>query len=789
MIRIYIKTAVRFLLRQKRVTLLNIFGFALGILCAFIILIWVNYELSYDQFHEKKDRIYRVVENQIFGGDDNKADAQLTEWLYPNFKDEIPEIERSGVLLPTGTVWMKSKNKVFEIEQVYFINNDFLEIFTFNVLNGNLKTAFDKPNSIIITRSVALKIFNKINVAGEVLYSETSSPYSITAVIDDIPNNSHFQANMFVSNAKRIQGWDLSNYNHMAATFVLLKENILPEDIQDKIDLMDEKYMPRTSDEIEFYLQPLADIHLKSEHINWEINHNEFQYKYILIFIVVAFFIMIIASINFINLTVAYSYKRTKEIGIRKILGSKSTNIILQLLIESILLSFISFWLAIILTELILPYLNSILNLDLKLVFGNNMKLIFQMITIVLIASIISAIYPALKISKVQPSNILKGLISNNSVKPKSSNYLVIFQLILASSLIICAISVRNQLNFMIKADYGFERDHIVLLPFYEEMQDKREVIGNQLLSNSAIVDVTSSCREFGRSLWRNGIHFEGEDQTKKYSSPYSAVAPNFLNFYNIELVKGRDFNENDTDTVNKVFLVNEELVKSLELENPIGKKFRISNTKWGRIIGVIKDFNYRSLHHNINPMVYHIESTQLYSFSVKVDPNNISGALDHIKEIWAKYVPDKQFKYKFLDDTISNLYANEKRTTKLISIFSIFAIMISCIGLLGLIIFLSLIKTKEIGIRKVHGAKIIDVVLHLNSEFLKWIIIANLISCPISYFILKKWLQSFAFTIDLKWWIFVLASIITIVVTLITTSWQSYAAARKNPIESLRYE
>lgn len=789
MLKIYIKTAFRFLLRQKSVTFLNILGFALGILCAFIILIWVNYELSYDQFYENKDRIYRVVVKQNFSGEDNRADAQLPEWLYPNFKNDIPEVVKSCVLVPLGTVWIKSEGNVFEIDRVYFANNDFFEIFSLKSIDGSLKDALVDPNTVVITKTLAYELFKDESAVGKTVYNESSTPYTVMAVIDDIPRNSHFQANMFISNEERIPDWDVEDYNHTSATFVLLRDNILLEDILEKIDPMDEKYMPYNSDNIELYLQPLVDVHLKSEDISWEINYSEFQYKYIIIFIIVAFLVMIIASINFINLTIAYSYKRTKEIGIRKIFGSKRLNIVIQLIIESVLLSFISFWLAIILIELILPYLNLILNLDLKLVFGNNIKLIGQMIGLMLIASIFSGIYPALKISKVQPANILKGIISNKSKKNNSNKYLVIFQLVLASSLIICAITVRNQLNYMIAADYGFDRDHIILLPFYEEMQDKREIIDEQLLENTAISEVTASCRDFGRALWRNSIHFEGEDPTQKYSSPYSAVVPNFLKFYDIDMLDGRDFNENDADTSNKVFLVNEELVKRLNLENPIGKKFRTSNTKWGRIIGVIKNFNYRSLHHSIRPMVYHIEPTHLYSYSVKVDPNNITSALDHLEEVWHSYVPDKEFKYKFLDDTIANLYVNESRTTKLISIFSFLAIIISCIGLLGLIIFQSLIKTKEIGIRKAHGAQILNIVYSLNIEFLKWVIIANVIACPLSYFILKKWLQNFAFSIDIEWWIFILAGIITISLTIITTSWQSFTAARKNPVESLRYE
>ncbi len=789
MISIYIKTAFRFLLRQKSVTLLNIFGFALGILCSFIILIWVSYELSYDNFHVKKDRIYRVVEANVTGWQDNRADAQLPEWLYPSFKKEIPEIEKSCMLLPIGTLWINDGKETYELNRVYFANNELFDIFTFKVLDGSLINALRDPLTVVMTKSKAIEIFGKVNVVGETIYSETSTPYTIMAVVDDIPKNSHFQANMFVSNVDRIQHWDYEDQNHTTAIYVLLKDGIECKDIKEKIDLIDEKYAPYNADEIEYYLQPLEDIHLKSEDISWEINYNEFQYKYIVIFIVVAFLVMTIASINFINLTIAYSYKRVKEIGIKKVLGSNRINIIVQLLIESILLTFISFWFAVILTELILQYINTFLNLDLKLIFGSNFKLVGQMITIILLASIISGIYPAVKISKVQSANILKGVLSSNSHKPGSSKYLVIFQLILASSLIICTITVRNQLNYMISTDYGFEKDYIVLLPFHEEMQDKKEVIDKQLLDNPSIIDVTASCRDFGRSLWINGIDFEGSNPTENYGSPYSAVATNFLKFYNIELAEGRDFNESDSDTSNKVFLVNEALVKTLELKDPVGKRFRVSNTKWGRIIGVIKDFNYRSLHHNINSMVYHIEPTQLYSYSVKVDPNNIPKALEHLEKVWSQYVPNKQFKYKFLDDTIANLYVNESRTTKLISIFSFLAIAISCIGLLGLIIFLSLVKTKEIGIRKAHGAQIFNIVFYLNIDFLKWVIIANIIAAPISYFILRKWLHNFAYTINIDWWIYCFALLITMSLTLITTSWQSFVAAKRNPVESLRYE
>jgi len=786
----FLRSAYRIFLRRKAITLINILGMSIGLASIIVIGNWVIYEYSFDRFHEKRDRIYRLIEKQSYDGQDEKYLSSMPEWLVETFEEDIDGVLASTALFNVGNIWFGDKDNRIEVKNVTFTNNKIFEVFTIKFVAGSAENALEDPQSIVITESLAKRIFNDVIPVGQTILYQNEKEYTITGIIEDIPDNSHFQSEMFVSIEERKPGWNRDDYNHTTSIYLLLKENIDPSNLWEPLQKSKDKYMPHNAEYIEFQIQPLSDIHLNSNHTIWGQNWKKSDSILVNSFLLIGIMVLIISMINYINLSTASGFARFKEAGLRKVIGSGKTILILQFLFESFLLIFISFWLSLLIIEMVKPLL---VRYDLmEFMFDYYQYGMFFPLSFIFIIllSILSGIYPAIVISSVQPMDLFK----KNFIYRKGSipirKILVITQLTLTCILAISVLFITKQMVFMQNTELGYDREAVVY--FYTGFSYRRnyETIKDNLIKYESIEDITSSNIPLGTSMWRNCIHFEGEKETDQWVTPYMMVDYNFFDFYHIEITQGRSFSkDNALDKNHRAFLINESLAKEINNNDIIGKKFRTCNSSWGKIVGVLKDFNYRSLHHTVEPLAVQLGLNDKNVVSVRINYENSSDAIQILEDTWNTYQPDQPFRYTFLDESLNNLYKSEKRTVKVVSLFSLVSIIISCIGLLGLIMFVSESKTKEIGIRKVNGASLKNVLLLLTSELIINLIVALIIAIPIGWFVINLWRDNFAYKAGISWWIFVLSGCIVLLLTLVSISYNTYKAARKNPVETLRYE
>jgi len=786
----YLKSAFRSFGRNKIASLINIFGMSIGLASIILICNWVYYEYSFDKFHNNKDRIYRLIEKQSFDGQDEQYLSSIPEWLVGTFEEDINGVESSTALFNVGSIWFGDNDNQIEVKNVTFTNNSFFKIFTLQFISGSPENALINPQSIVIVESLARKLFQDISPVGKTILYQNKKAYTITGVIEDIPNNSHFQTEMLVSIEERKPGWNQEDYNHTTSIYLLLDEDTDPVTLWKPLQQSKEKYMPNNAEFVEFQIQPLSDIHLFSKHTMWGQNWKKSDILLVKAFILIGIFVMIISTINYINLSTAAVSKRFKEFGLRKIVGSSKINLIIQFLFESFVLLFISFWLSLLIIELLKPVLIEIHLIEQSLNLYQSIEFLFLMILFIFILSIVAGIYPAIILSSVKPVDLFKKNLSNIKNSFSIRKILVITQLSITTILTITVLFITKQMLFMQHKEMGYKSEAVINFYSGDIFRQNYETIKTDILTHNSILNVTSSNIPLGTSMWRNCIHFEGEQENDQWVTPYMMVDYNFFEFYDIQVTQGRTFSEDIAlDKNHEAFLVNESLANEMGSENIIGRKFRTCNSKWGEVVGVIKDFNYRSLHHEIEPLAIQLGLDYRNLVSVKVSINDMQNAITLLEETWKAYQPDQPFRYSFLDENLNNLYASEKRTVRIVSIFSVISIIISCIGLLGLIMSVSESKTKEIGIRKVNGASVINVLKLLSGELISNVSIALIIAVPIGWYTVNLWRDNFAYKSTISWWIFALSGLLILIIAWLTISYHTIKAARKNPIEALRYE
>ena len=786
----YLKSACRNYFRKKTTTLINIFGLSLGIASIILIGNWVIYEYSFDRFHENRDRIYRLVEKQSFEGQDEKYLSSMPEWLVGTFEEEINGIEASTGLLNVGNIWFGEGDNRIEVKNVTFANNTIFKIFSFTFISGSPEKALIQPQSIVITESLAKRLFKDISPVGITILYQDEKEYTITGVIGDIPDNSHFQTEMLVSIEERKPGWNRDDYNHTTSIYLLLNEGTDPGSLFKPLQKSKDRHMPFDADYIEFQIQPLLDLHLHSKHTMWGQNWKKSDIMLVNAFLLIGILVIIISTINYINLSTALTFTRFKEAGLRKIAGSNKINLIIQFLFESFLLIFISFWLSLLIIELVKPLMQRFDLMELTFGFYQNVLFFPLSIFFIFILSLLAGIYPAIILSTVKPMDLFKRNYRTKIGSIPVRRILVITQLVITSVLAIAVLFIEKQMIFMQNKELGYDSDAVIYFYTGDSFRRNYETIKPELRQYDDILDITSSNIPLGSSMWRNCIHFEGELEGDHWVTPYMMVDHNFFDFYNVQITKGRSFSiDQALDRNNRAFLVNESLAEEIGLQNIIGKKFRTCNSQWGEIVGVTKDFNYRSLHHAVEPLAVQLGLNDRNVVSVKLKYENAQNALTILEKIWNKYQPEQPFRYFFLDENLNNLYRTEKRTVKVVSIFSIISIIVSCIGLLGLIMFVSESKTKEIGIRKVNGASVRNLLTLLSIELLSNVIIAVLIAIPIGWIAMNQWRENFAYKTTISWWIFLISGLIVLFLTWVSVSYHVFKAARKNPVEVLRYE
>lgn len=798
MLKNYLKITVRNLLNNKVYSLINISGLAIGLACFILISTYIKNELSYDNFHEKADRIYRPVEIQQHPGVGTQHVAVTMGPLAPALLNDFPEIENAARIWPVGTFFCRYGEKGFYEEDVVFADPAIFEIFTIPLKYGNAETALINPHSLVINEDLAHKYFGREDPTGETLivhHSRGANDYTVTGVMQNYPENSHLNFSMlgsFVTVENQLD-WLRSWDTNTLATYVLLQEGVSKSELQEKFPQFLDKNLPEGSgDDFEMYLQPLLDIHLHSGHIVYQtFNHNQGSSDNVYMFSAIALFVLLIACINFMNLSTARSAKRAKEVGIRKVLGSDRRHLICQFLGESIIITLIALLLSLGLVQLAYSSFQVIFENGIIFDYNENWTFALELMVIALIVGIVAGSYPAFFLSSYQPAQSLKGSLISGSKGSLLRKVLVLLQFSIAIALIVCTWIVKEQMDYIRNKELGFNKDQIVYVPLRnKDIREKLRLLKNELKKHSKIVNVSASSGLRGASGSQGTITVAGTNQEVEMMMRWSHVDFDFIETMQMEIVQGRDFSRAFAmDTSNSV-IINETAVQEFGWDDPIGKQFEGKDGEPNDVvIGVVKDFHFYTLHQKIEPLVMYLKPARCRYLLVKVNPHDMSSTIALIEETWNKHVAGYPFEYGFLDKHFEEIYRGDENTGRLFAAFSLVAIFVACLGLFGLASFTAEQKTKEIGVRKVLGASVAGLVLLLSREFTKWVALASLIAFPVAYTVVQDWLANFVYRTEIHFHIFILSAVLVVVIALLTVSWQATKAAIANPVDSLRYE
>jgi putative ABC transport system permease protein len=811
MLRNYFKIAWRNLMKYKFISFINLFGLTVGLTCCLLIATYILNELSYDRYNKNAENIYRVTRS--FNNADGVVSLNLSTISPPfgyYFPTDFPEIKKMTRLLNNGTTPLKYKDKLINEPNVYFADENLFDVFTLKVLAGDPKTALKDPFSVMLSEETAKKYFGSDDPMNKVLKANNQFDVKVTGVYKGFPANSHIHPGMLVSFAtlkdSAVYGDENLRTNWGNNSFFTLIE--LPDhyDIKRMIALFP-AFVDRRMNHKDYNgelpskytklsLQKLTDIHLYS-HTDYEAEPNG-DITRVYIFSIIGLVILLIACINYMNLSTARSALRAREIGIRKVIGARKKEIITQFLSESVLISWAAILISFILLYLALPWLNKISGQELSVNILMKPQVLTPIFFTPFVVGIISGIYPALFMSSFQPVKTLKGLFKAGSSNISFRKVLVVTQFAISIVLIITTIIVFQQLRYMQETSLGYDKEHIITLPYYNSVNTSYETFRNELLQNSDIKDVTRSSRiPTGRLLDEMGAFTFVGDSMRPVTADIKFVASDFdfIPTYGVHVVAGRNFSRAyGTDTAN--FLLNESAVRAIgwkSAQEAVGKDFRYGQYK-GKVIGIIGDFHFESLRQKIVPIVLINPATTpsqsfFNSLSVKVNDKNMPGSLATIEKTWRKYLPEIPYQYTFLDENFTNLYASEQRQGTIFTVFACIAIFIACLGLFGLSAFAITQRVKEIGVRKVLGAGVQSIVTLLSKDFLKLVMIASIIAFPVAWYAMTHWLQDYAYRISIQWWVFVLSAILATIVALGTVSFHAIKAAVANPVISLRSE
>ncbi len=782
----YLKIAVRNHLRNKSYTFINVLGLAIGMACCMMIMLWVSDELSYDRYHSNSNLIYRVI-SKVTTPDRISHQVAVPTPLSGILKDEYPEILNSTRYFVYNVgLRIKYGEKLFEPERFGAVDPSFFEIFDFNLIKGSFFDSGSGPNDIILPESQANTIFGEEDPLGKVLTSTGDDVWTVTGIIEDIPGNSHIQFDCLVS----MKFWEnfgvpMESWNNpMFHSYVLLHNDCDFKDISARITNVVKGKSPGSNTEI--YLQPLNDVHLRSD-FGFDVEgHGNIVYVYL--FSALAFMILVIACMNFINLSTARSAGRAKEVGIRKVVGAFKKDVIRQFFFEFILLALISLILATAGVILALPAFGDLAEKQFSAEMLLNYKLISGFLAGAVLTGIFSGLYPSIYLSSFNPINIIKGKIRRGPKGSSLRKLLVVFQYTITVLLITGSITVYSQLEYIMKKDLGFEKEHIIsFLSGTRGFLSKWEPIKHELLQHPGIEYATLVANM--PTLMFNGVRnvdWEGKTADQEILLHPKDVGFDFIKTFGMEIVEGRDFSKDFSTDSAHAFILNEAAVKAMGLENPIGKRLSY-RYRTGRIIGIVKDFHHSSLHNQIEPVALHIGHR--YRVCLKLSGYDVSRTIGYIQDRWKEVIPDYPLKYSFFDESIDRLYKAEKKIGTVFSCFTILAIVIAVLGLFGLTSYLTEQRTSEIGVRKVLGASAIKIVTLISKEFLLLVIISILISSPAAWYLSGKWLENFEYRIEMGINILVQAALIILFITLVTTGYRAVRSALANPVESLRYE
>jgi putative ABC transport system permease protein len=793
----YLLTAFRNIIRHKNFSILNILGLTIGIISFMIILLYIQYELSFNKHIENAENKYRAVEIQTEPGVGEQHVAVTMGPLARTLEEEYPEIKQTLRIRQGYGLTVKYKNKSFNENWFAFADSTVFDMLSVNLLMGDEKTAFKEMNSIILSEKIAKKYFEEPANAMDKMLDILGESFIIRGIMEDYPENSTVYFNALIpfkvleEHSRNLTSWQSNSLD----TYVELKEGASKEVLEAKFPEFEEKYFSEWRNIPELYIQPIEDIHLKSNHVKFETyNYNQGDINQVYIFTVIALLILVVACMNYINLATSLALRRYKEVGIRKVTGANKTKLIFQFLGESFLLTIVSAIISLAGIALLLPYVNQILDIDLALNFSNPVFTAGLTGTIIVVG-LLSGIYPALYMSGFKPTVIFSGFRTNRGKNTSGllRKILVVSQFAVSIIIIIATIIAISQVRFFQTKDKGYNDEAVYSIPLRfpdDEMMQNIDLLENELKNNPNITAVSASSSSTGVSGGQGGIYVADSAETKLMVR-FGYIDPHYLPQMEIDIVKGRNFSEDrETDKYNGIIL-NEIAVKKLGWENPVGKQFlpRGHDSINGTVIGVIKDYNYYSLRTPIEPAAYYYIPENLRNINLKLNTENLKGTVEEIKDTWNSLFPNTPFNGFFMDDRYENLYANEMNTTKIFGIFAMLCIFISCLGLFGLISFVVTQRTKEIAIRKVFGSNTRQIVKLVIKDFVNLILIASIIGIPVAYFYMNQWLNNFAYKISLSWYYFASAVLIAVLIALITITYKAIKGANTNPARSLRYE
>lgn len=784
----YIKIAFRNLLRHKGYSFINIVGLAIGIGGTLLILIYMHFEMSYDNFHRHGDRIYRVSIVSKKEGRVEFDGPQFTPPIGPAIKEEFSEVENYTRISTGRMAYFSFGERTMKVDEIHHADSTFFDVLSFELVRGNPRRALASPYSIVLNEGTAQRLFGAEDPLGRSVQLNRQETYTVTGIVKQAPTNSHLQFNALISfstlykDPHRFMDW---NGGNQYIAYVKLHDGTTPKTMQEKFPAFMWRHINSQLATIavsyEPYLQPMRDIHLYYDPTSDSLRTN------LAIFGVVALLILLIACVNFVNLATTLATRRAKEVGVRKVFGASKWILIRQFLGESLLLSALALFLAIFLVELFFPAYRSIVGQEIILAGLLNIQTFGILLSIILMVGIIAGSYPAFYLSSFQVAETLRGTLPSGPSVGKARSALVLLQFSISIALIVCTVVVMRQTHFTKTKDLGFNKENILILPLVgEDAKTKSPLLKSALLQLPTVDGVTASSEIPRNNFTRNGYFPEGFN--KPMMIHVVDVDEEFLKTYKIPLVQGRDFSD-ALPTDKTAILINEALAKSLGWSNPIGKK--ITRGKTYQVIGVVKDFHFASLHSAIEPLIFTQQPwlDQFDYLSVKLSSSNISGNLKAIQDTWHRVTPASPFEYWFLDESFDQIYKTERRFEKIFLAFSILSIVIALFGLLSLASLAAEQRTKEIGIRKILGASVSDVISLLSRDFVRLVLIANILGWPAAYYFMQRWLEDFAYRIDIEWWVFVGAGITTLLIALVAVSIQTLRVALANPVEALRNE
>ena len=808
MIKNYLKLALRNLWKNKTNAGINLFGLTIGLACCLLIALYIGNELSYDRFHPNADRTYRVTRAFLSqNGEVNLHLPCVSPPFGPLLMQDFPEIEKMTRLLQNPYAFRVGENQ-FNEQNVFYADPDLFEVFSVPVVSGDPKTALEGPFQIMLSEKTAQKYFGSENPVDRTLRADNRLTFRVTGVFRDLPPNSHvhpdFLASFSTLNDTTVYGAEQlrTNWsNNSFFTYFLLPQHLDPDKIAAQFPAFLDKNMPvgkrKPSERTQLFLQKLTDIHLRS-HLDDELEANG-DSRRVWIFASIALFILLIACINYMNLSTAFSMTRAREIGVRKTAGAKRSQIIGQFLSESVLLALLAAVLAVALVAFALPLLKNSIEVALPADMLFRWQFLAALFACAILTGVLAGLYPAFFLSSFNPLKVLKSATNADKSSISLRKVLVVAQFSISIFLIVGTAMIYRQLDYMRNKNLGLEKDRVITYFQNASLTQKWDAFRAELLANPQVENVGRSSRiPSGRLLDDLGGTSAQIADTMTASSAtlkFVTVDYDFVPTYGIQLAAGRNFSRDFPTDTTEGFLINEAASRAIGWKTPedaVGKRLSYGGRNNARIVGVLRDFHFESLHQHIVPMIFFLPRNPAGSFgygSVKLGGGNIPAALAHVEATWKKFVPDFPFQYKFADDSFGKLYEAEQRQGKLFTLFAVLAVLIACLGLFGLVTFTAHRRIKEIGIRKVLGASVTNITALLASDFVKLVLVAFVLVTPVAYYAMDRWLEGFAYRVSQVWWVFAMAGGLAVVVALLTVSFQSIKAALVNPVKSLRSE